>query len=72
MLRVAASRLRASVCGFAGRQRGLATPGYVDSVHELIGKTPMVRLRRVLGHDVDPSTKVLVKLAFAAANELCG
>ena len=40
--------------------RNLAS--YVDSVTSLIGATPMVRLHRVVGPDVDPSTKVLVKL----------
>jgi len=38
--------------------RGLA--GYVDSVTELIGATPMIRLRRVVGEDCE--AKVLVKL----------
>lgn len=42
-------------------RRGLATPSYANSVTELIGKTPMVRLRRVV-QDVSPSTKVLLKL----------
>ena len=41
-------------------RRSLAA-GYVDSVTELIGTTPMVKLRRVVD-GVDPSTKVLLKL----------
>ena len=36
--------------------------GYVESVTELIGATPMIRIKKALGEGVDPSTKVLVKL----------
>ena len=60
--------LRAAASSLARRARASGLPptrhlaaGYVDSVMELIGTTPMVRLRRVVA-DVDPSTKVLVKL----------
>ena len=60
--------LRAAASSLARRARASGLPptrhlaaGYVDSVTELIGTTPMVRLRRVVA-DVDPSTKVLVKL----------
>lgn len=44
------------------QRRGLAA-GYVESVTELIGSTPMVRLNKVSAAEgVDPSTKVLIKL----------
>ena len=63
MLRVAstlARRVRPSSAACLSQTRGLAA-SYVDSVTDLIGVTPMVRLRRVVD-GVDPSTKVLVKL----------
>eukprot|EP00931_Biecheleriopsis_adriatica_P120257 TRINITY_DN95375_c0_g1_i1.p1 TRINITY_DN95375_c0_g1~~TRINITY_DN95375_c0_g1_i1.p1 ORF type:complete len:379 (-),score=73.90 TRINITY_DN95375_c0_g1_i1:90-1226(-) len=42
-------------------QRGFATKGYAENVCELIGKTPMVKLNKVIGENCQ-AAKVLVKL----------
>ena len=57
LVRRAAANLPRALCAVA--RRSLATPTYANSVTEIIGKTPMVRLNRVVP---EGAATVLVKL----------